>query len=455
MSALDTIQNDISPKYSQELLELLEQIRCPISGRIYKIPVLSNDGEIYEEDVLLKLISENKDSPITNQKLDYNISRIYSLQNLIDIYLDRYPFLKDQVYNNTIDTSKLKIHFFHEGAINYAVRTRRWNDMLDYTDYDATKLKDIFGHILINAPGNVLKHIIDNCPEIGTLKIKLDEYGWYSDSDMLINMVGLEKYHDKLEYFIDCPHIDLTNKFANISEQKTFIYYLIEMVSCIRDCNHTNLIKKVIDRYLYKGVDNPIFIKDYNDRDSVSAIFMHCTENIIQYTIDKLAPILHKKNDMINNYVTNLKSYNGKLNSAQKNNIIAQLEKIKINTPSPTLNDQVDNIPVPGLKLFPFQQAVLDIIETPVQISRILPFQHEYEADIGTSNVSVPQPVSENFTNTIITGPTNNVTAQSLNLSDVDDNVNLSQGFIARITGQDTYYARSLYSLTDDNRTFT
>jgi len=318
--------SDNTQIFSADILELIEQLKCPITKQIYKTPVLTSDGEIYEEDAALKTITEDTPSPITNKKLTYNImTRIYPLQSLIDIYLDRYPILREQVYNNSIKYIIPKIHFFHQGAIKYAITSGKWDDMLEYTNYDATMMQDILQKFILNAPVNVLQHVINNCPNINIPIPNNDTSNWTSTTELIMNMVCNEKYHDKLTYFMDCPHIDITKKYDHISGQ-SFILHLVYYTGTNTNCTHHHLIKKIFD----KGLEKEMLIPNNRhaiDDEPIIFIMRYHKKEMIQYVIDKLAVLL-KNNNIIDRLIEKLK-INCTITNDELSDIISQLLAFK------------------------------------------------------------------------------------------------------------------------------
>ena len=72
---LDRIQT----RMSLDIEEVPNEFLCPITMSIMRDPVVASDGHTYERDAIMRHLSTNSLSPITQQPLDYMLFDNYSL----------------------------------------------------------------------------------------------------------------------------------------------------------------------------------------------------------------------------------------------------------------------------------------------------------------------------------------------------------------------------------------
>ncbi len=47
------------------MVEFIKLISCPVTGKIFDIPVMASDDIVYEAEIVFKLIETKKKSPIS------------------------------------------------------------------------------------------------------------------------------------------------------------------------------------------------------------------------------------------------------------------------------------------------------------------------------------------------------------------------------------------------------
>src|SRR3990170_382402 len=92
-------------KTVDSLNDVLIKLKCPLSKKIFKYPVLASDSNVYEMIEIVKRIKDDNKSPITGEVLKPNIILVKSLKSFINSLLEYFPQLKEHIYiydkNNT------------------------------------------------------------------------------------------------------------------------------------------------------------------------------------------------------------------------------------------------------------------------------------------------------------------------------------------------------------------
>lgn len=76
---------------------------CPISQQIFLEPVLCQDGQIYEKQMIQKWIEENPTSPITRQPITSQFIDCHELKYQIQQDLILHPEWRQQQFVKTIE----------------------------------------------------------------------------------------------------------------------------------------------------------------------------------------------------------------------------------------------------------------------------------------------------------------------------------------------------------------
>ncbi|ARF10413.1 U-box domain protein [Hokovirus HKV1] len=134
--------------------ELIQNLYCPITGFIFKDPVLLNDDDIiYEREAILKWLETNKISPVTRKtvRTPPNIKTVKPMVSIIDNILKSHPELVKEQYVSMIDFNK---HY-------KTFKISKNDDILVYYNFDMDIIIELYSNILFRDV-SVTKHICDN-----------------------------------------------------------------------------------------------------------------------------------------------------------------------------------------------------------------------------------------------------------------------------------------------------
>lgn len=127
----------------------IEDITCPITGQIFCKPVVAADTFTYEREAIECWIAKNSTSPLTNKSMSSNLVENRTLENIIINIMDRYPEKKKEQYKYLYEFDH------HERDVKKFIRKNEYEELLNYINFDCTKLK-------LNAH---IKKIFDNCQD--------------------------------------------------------------------------------------------------------------------------------------------------------------------------------------------------------------------------------------------------------------------------------------------------
>lgn len=187
--------------------DFLRLISCPITKKIFYIPVIASDDNVYEAEKVIELITNKIASPITNKILEDDIRVVIPLKFMISSFLDNLDNIsyKERQYVQTYDVNST--YFFSKDEIN-----KIFSDRMEYnklTKYSYFKIEDIdryaFKDFLKEAATEVIIHFIDYCNDL--------EYDW-SGSWKIINYVTKICNCEIIRHLID-KNIDLEHPCTN------------------------------------------------------------------------------------------------------------------------------------------------------------------------------------------------------------------------------------------------
>lgn len=77
----------------------INKLRCPLTGKLFLEPVITDDGNIYEKDALINiLIHNNGIIPNTGAQINNIGNTVWQLKTLIDLILQNYDYLEKELY---------------------------------------------------------------------------------------------------------------------------------------------------------------------------------------------------------------------------------------------------------------------------------------------------------------------------------------------------------------------
>lgn len=188
-----------------------ELITCPISRMIFLDPVTARDGIVYERKVIESWFNEKNTSPITSNKIKSNLVPAYLIKNITEEFIKHYPELLKDRY---IPPKLAHIENIH--TISLILEVGDYNELFKYDNFVIKGLmtyKWCFNELLLRAPLEILKYIIDN----------LQSHEEINQNDIAFTIVKSERA-ELLDYLIE-KGLVLTNRDKL---GKTILHYICE-----------------------------------------------------------------------------------------------------------------------------------------------------------------------------------------------------------------------------------
>src|ERR1700722_19151793 len=88
----------------------IESLKCPITGEIFRDPVIAQDGHTYERKAITDWLQQNGSSPITQESMDVSTLRTnHVVRKMIDEFTTMYQLQQAQYkFQLDIDIKKTK-----------------------------------------------------------------------------------------------------------------------------------------------------------------------------------------------------------------------------------------------------------------------------------------------------------------------------------------------------------
>jgi hypothetical protein len=146
--------------------ELIKLISCPITGKIFYMPVIGSDNVVYEAEAAIELIENKTVSPISGKKLDKNIIVVLNLKSLIDLVLKSFENLREQQYKCSTNITNL-YHFSKAEILTIFMERTNYNSLLKYDNFKMDDIENYcFADFLKFAPYDVVVHFINHCDNL-------------------------------------------------------------------------------------------------------------------------------------------------------------------------------------------------------------------------------------------------------------------------------------------------
>ena len=78
------------------------ELYCPISGQIFKDPVVTEDGHTFEREAIKTWLEGNNRNPLTNNEMkNKTLIANWSIKSAVERFLQEHPELADEQYIST------------------------------------------------------------------------------------------------------------------------------------------------------------------------------------------------------------------------------------------------------------------------------------------------------------------------------------------------------------------
>jgi len=240
------------------MINIHEDILCPITKSIFYEPVCASDGHIYEKNAILKWFKTHNTSPITNNIINKKLYNCYTIKSIIDKYLNNYPkYLVDQYdYNKRLFLNNYKNVDYLEKIekINITMLSPiEWRDIFINTDIEYfLKILDIVS--------NIEDDIEDNYKLLDVIMFtdKMCNYITHNDIPLQIYKYLINKY----------TNVNLLHNF-----NRTIMWYV---------CSDTDINLEILQFFINKGC-----MMHIKDEDNIAPIHNLCLNDNLSFDILK------------------------------------------------------------------------------------------------------------------------------------------------------------------------
>jgi len=266
-----------------------ESFICPISGQIFKQPVLAQDGYFYEKMQIKKWFKNHNTSPMTNSEITTKLQECFIFNSMLEKFLEHNPIERSNQYN------EYKNHLEHTEKVNKLIKHNELDKLFKYNNFIVSELfanATLLINLLTNGNNSIIKYFIDNCLDLNSVT----NNGWnilhfvikHCDLEIIKYVIGKDidpesetkkgwraihiacKYsdHEIIEYFLDL-NINLESETKNgwrpihllcYDENSTIIQYLLS-----KNINMYSKIRKHHGRDVNYGIKELIIINDNMD----------------------------------------------------------------------------------------------------------------------------------------------------------------------------------------------
>lgn len=191
------------------MADFIRLIRCPVTKKIFKIPVMASDNIVYEAEIAFKLINTEEKSPISGLVLEQDIKIIITLKSMISLFLEKFQEYKVMQYNSDFDISKI-YHFSKAEILSVFTERDNYDRLLKYDKFKIDDIDYLCFTDFLRYCGNheVIIHFLDRCNNLN--------YKWGNSSWNLVNYIfkyaspEVVKYvlktYKELDYENDCSN---------------------------------------------------------------------------------------------------------------------------------------------------------------------------------------------------------------------------------------------------------
>lgn len=170
-------------------MEEIRSLTCPITGQIFKDPVMAEDGYIYEKTAIKDWFRENNTSPLTNLEISKTLNKCYTFNAIVEEYLQFHPQERDKQYKLSTD------HLDNVQKIKSIINKKKFNKLLKYRKFDLGTFYETNQILtIIDCENKIIKHIIDNVLDIDAKNYNgfglLHLCAKYGKSDIILYLIN-------------------------------------------------------------------------------------------------------------------------------------------------------------------------------------------------------------------------------------------------------------------------
>lgn len=244
--------------------ELIDLLKCPLTGKIFLNPIIGNDNKIYERSEYIK-VSENV--------YLFNLTKIYPIINLINILVDKYPHLDSDRYKIN-NVGNLFIENVEQ--INNYIHNGSYEKLLEFKKYSVQIIgSQNYINILDNADKHISKYLLSNTLDINE-KIQYNDVKWG-----IVNCAVIRCNSDIVDMILETKNIDI---FATCTDGYTLLHQILQHE------HNDEFRKKFIDRILINANAKEQLLELRTDcnNNALSIAIKRCSKDIVKYLLDKL-----------------------------------------------------------------------------------------------------------------------------------------------------------------------
>lgn len=138
--------------------DILDKFRCPITQEIFYKAILAEDGHMYEKDIFNEWYKYSGTSPLTGLKIGNKITIMYDVNNIIDDLIECSDLKSERYCPNISYASNIN-------RIDDIINYKKFEELLEYKKYDIKnmELNGTLQYFLSNCKEDkIIEHILDN-----------------------------------------------------------------------------------------------------------------------------------------------------------------------------------------------------------------------------------------------------------------------------------------------------
>lgn len=139
--------------------DILNKFRCPITLEIFYKAALAEDGHMYEYDIFNEWYKNNETSPLTGLKIGNKITILYDINNMIDEIIVKCPDIEKERYCPNISYISNVVN------IQRIIDESNFDELLKYKIYDLKHMdtNNILRCFLKKCSNmDIICHVLDN-----------------------------------------------------------------------------------------------------------------------------------------------------------------------------------------------------------------------------------------------------------------------------------------------------
>jgi hypothetical protein len=246
-----------------------QKLKCPLTGKYMRHPVVASDGYTYERNELLEYLKHNNISPVNEYNLTLSMRENFCIEEIIELALSVVPNEKEHLYNENLMYENIMIdQNFIEDASDFVLKkVLLHSKYINHIDNDKWSV----GHLICEvANENIINFFFENVKFDINLKTKDNETYLHllCENDYLMKnkklLCVLEKNFEKLESLINLKSNHNNYCIDNCALYTSNIEDLIFLAK--KTCKIENIKDKLDKNDNLSKEEKETFLKKYENK---------------------------------------------------------------------------------------------------------------------------------------------------------------------------------------------